>query len=336
MTPPRLSFAHLVRLSDAVGLFEHAELTRRRVEHGYCVDDVARGLVVTAREPDPEPQTAALSRTYLTFLARAQDPAGGVRNRLGVGGTWQDGPTVEDCWGRALWGFGTAAARAPGLEDEALALFEVSAGRRSSHTRAMAFAALGAAEVLAVHPGHGAACDLLADAARLIGSPSPDPSWRWPEPRLRYANGALPEALLAAGSVLDEPLWLSDGLTMLHWLLDVETDGDHLSLTPAGGWSLGEPRPGFDQQPIEVAALADACARAHDVTGEPAWGEALRRCEAWFDGANDIGIPLVDADSGGGCDGLEAAGRNENQGAESTLALLAVRQLGRRVLVAAP
>ena len=59
MTPPRLSFEHLVRLSDEVGLFEHAELTQRRVEHGYCVDDVARGLVVTAREPDPEPRTVA-------------------------------------------------------------------------------------------------------------------------------------------------------------------------------------------------------------------------------------------------------------------------------------
>ena len=42
----------------------------------------------------------------------------------------------------------------------------------------------------------------------------------------------------------------------------LETLGDHLSVTPVAGWGPGEPRPGFDQQPIEAAAIADACARA--------------------------------------------------------------------------
>jgi len=31
------------------GVFEHAEHDRVRTEHGYCVDDVARVLLVTAR-----------------------------------------------------------------------------------------------------------------------------------------------------------------------------------------------------------------------------------------------------------------------------------------------
>ena len=39
-----------------LGLYEHARLTEPRVEHGMCVDDVARALVVTvprADEPSP-------------------------------------------------------------------------------------------------------------------------------------------------------------------------------------------------------------------------------------------------------------------------------------------
>jgi hypothetical protein len=54
-------------------------------------------------------------------------------------------------------------------------------------------------------------------------------------------------------------------------------------------------------------------------------------CEAWFLGANDVGIPLVDEASGGGYDGLMPGGRNENEGAESTLALLSTRQQADRV-----
>ncbi|AXG14455.1 glycosyltransferase [Intrasporangium calvum] len=337
---PGLSFSHLGRLSDATGLFEHAERTEPRLEHGYCVDDVARGLVVTAREPAPEEATAALAMTYQRFLAGAQDLDGGMRNRLGANLVWQDDAGVEDSWGRALWGLGTAAARScsPRLAAEALALFEVSAARRSPWTRAMAFAALGAAEVLTIHLDHPAARSLLADAAAMIdpvesAATSAPPEWPWPEERLRYANAVLPETLLAAGDLLGEPRWVARGLALLEWLLATETAGGHLSVTPVGGWARGEPRPAFDQQPIEVAALADACARAHDLTGHPQWADATLQCAAWFEGANDVGIAMVDPVSGGGFDGLEADGRNENQGAESTLAMLSTFQRASRLRV---
>lgn len=336
MTGSGVPFTHLRRLSDSTGLFEHALLTERRVDHGYCVDDVARGLVVTTREPEPDETTTVLAATYQRFLASAQGTDGGFRNRLGADLTWQDEPSVADCWGRALWGLGTAAARSPQLADEALELFGVSAVRRSPWTRAMGFGAIGAAEVLTVHPDHEVARRLLADAAHLIDPVGTDagwvnPGWHWPEDRLRYANAVLCETLLAAGDLLCEPRWVARGLDMLEWLLGIETAGDHLSVTPAQGWSLGGPRPGFDQQPIEVAALADASARAHGLTGDRRWAEATLLCAAWFEGSNDAGIAMIDPMSGGGHDGLEPDGRNENQGAESTLAMLSTLQHASRL-----
>jgi len=330
---PAAPFGHLARLSDEVGLFEHAKLTEPRTEHGYCVDDVARGLLVAAREPEPAEQIVGLARTYLGFVIAAQVPDGRFHNRCGPDRQWTDEPTLEDCWGRALWGLGTAVAYAPALAPSALPAFELGAGCRSPHPRAMAFAALGAAEVLRVRPDHAGARALLANAASLIGSPGADPHWIWPEPRLRYANAILPEVLLAAGSLLGDDRALAEGLAMLGWLLDLETSGGHLSVTPAGGWAVGEPRPGFDQQPIEVAALADACARGFDLTGDPRWKDGLLRAAGWFLGDNDCGIALYDLASGGGCDGLERAGRNENQGAESTLAMISTFQQAQRMLV---
>jgi hypothetical protein len=75
--------------------------------------------------------------------------------------------------------------------------------------------------------------------------------------------------------------------------------------------------------------------RAVTVTGDSSWLAAVEMCVAWFLGDNDAKIALLDEQTGGGCDGLKPAGRNGNQGAESTMAMISVLQQGRR-LIAAP
>jgi hypothetical protein len=327
---PAHTFAHLVRLTDDTGLFEHARHATARREHGYCTDDVARGLVVTSRETDPSAEVIRLADRYLTFLAHAQDAHGAFRNRLGFHREWTDQPALGDWWGRALWGLGTAAARCPvpWIRQEALLAFTRGATRRATAPRAMAFAALGAAELLRADPGHEPAADLLADAAIAIGRPGPDPRWPWPEDRLTYANAALAEVLIVAGDLLDDPAARAAGLRMLTWLLDIQNSHDHLSILPSTGWQRGGPRLRHDQQPIEVAALADACATAAVVTGDPVWRAGLRRSVDWFLGANDIAQIMWDPATGGGFDGLTLHGPNLNQGAESTLALISTLQHG--------
>jgi hypothetical protein len=195
----------------------------------------------------------------------------------------------------------------------------------------MAFAALGAAEVLETDPRHTPARELLADAVTAIGPLGADPRWPWPEARLTYANAALPEALLAAGQWLERPEVVEDGLTSLRWLLARETIDGHLSPTPVAGAGPDDHGPRFDQQPIEVAALADACARAATLTGEASWEDGLDLAIGWFLGRNDAGTAMWDPSTGGGYDGLEASGPNLNQGAESTLALVSTLQLARRL-----
>ncbi|MBB2943454.1 hypothetical protein FB565_003167 [Actinoplanes lutulentus] len=326
--PHAPSFAHLVRLTDDTGLFEHARHAIVRREHGYCTDDVARGLVVTTREVSPTAEVLRLAERYLAFLTHAQDAHGAFHNRLGFNRTWLDQPGLGDWWGRALWGLGTAAARArvPWIREEALLAFTRGATCRSAAPRAMAFAALGAAELLRADPGNEQAATLLSDAAAEIGRPNPDPDWAWPHDRLTYANAALAEALILAGDLLDDPPVLDAGLRMLTWLLEIQLDDGHLSVLPSAGWQRGTPRLRHDQQPIEVAALADACATAAAITNGDIWHEGVHQSIAWFLGDNDVGRPMWDPATGGGYDGLTLQGPNLNQGAESTLALISTLQ----------
>jgi hypothetical protein len=97
------------------------------------------------------------------------------------------------------------------------------------------------------------------------------------------------------------------------------------------GWAPGENRPAFDQQPIEAAAIADACATAFDVSGDHRWTNGVELAHAWFLGDNDTGVPLYDPTTGGCSDGLEANGCNANQGAESALALVSTVQQAQRM-----
>lgn len=327
-TAPPPNFDHLVQMTDGRGTFEHARFAEPRPDHGYCTDDMARVLLVATREPRPAPEVRRLVEISLRFLSDAQGLEGDYRNRMSRRGRWEDQPSVEDCWGRSIWGLGSAASRSDTewVRQSASAQFERAARRRSGSPRAMAFAALGAAEFLAVRPGNRAARGLLTDAADAMRPPTDDPAWPWPEPRLSYANAALPEAMIAAGAALERPGLLQHGLDLLRWLLDRETVGGHLSVAPAGGAGPGDIQPAFDQQPIEVAALADACARAAVVDGHERWAGGVAAAVAWFSGDNDGGHVMWDPSTGGGFDGLTASGANLNQGTESTLALLSTLQ----------
>lgn len=328
---PEPSFEHLIRMSDDCGMFEHARGPIPKRWHGYCVDDVTRALIVVCREPEPPAELIRLAEIYLAFLLHAQDRERGFHNRMGYDRQWHDEPETGEWWGRGVWALGTAASRGPTPWIRAVALerFEDAVQLRSTIPHAMAFAALGAAEVADLDPTHDGARDLLADAVSVIGRAGPDPAWPWPQQRLEYADAALPEALIAAGQYLGDDAILRDGLGLLDWLLFTATHDGHLSPTPAGGWSPGRPRPAFHQQAIEPAAYADACARAFMVTGDRRWLKGVRMSVDWFLGDNDSRIPMIDDVTGGCFDGLAEDSRNPNQGAESTLCLISTLQLAR-------
>lgn len=327
------SYAHLGALTDDRGLFEHALRDVPRPEHGYCVDDVARALIVVVREPDRTTELTRLGDIYLGFLESALAEDGSVRNRMDVDGEWTDEPVMGDWWGRLVWAMGTVVATSddPAVRRRALAAFHRAAAKTTSDVRTLAFATLGASDVLVVHPHDEAALRIVRDLVAAV-PPTGDQLWPWPEERLRYANAAVPDALIAAGVALDDAATRDRGLHLLGFLLGRESREGRLSVSGSAGRGRDETHVLFDQQPIEVAAIADACARAYDETREPLWAAWVAVAWRWFEGANDGGTPMFDDVTGAGFDGLEPHGRNDNRGAESTLAALSTYQQARRIL----
>jgi hypothetical protein len=292
---------------------------------------VARGLAVVCREPEPP---AGLAGVYLGFVEQAQRGDGRFHNRrsAGTSGAFTDEVGSDDSQGRALYGLGVAFANSSGdLAGRALRAFESGAPAFDSPSpRANAWAAIGAAEVEMRQPANAAAAALFARTRARLGAVANTRAWPWPEARLAYDNARLAEARIACGVAFDEPALLEEGLALLRWLAAIELREGHFSFAPVGGWASGEPRPGFDQQPIEAGAMADACLRAFEATGDEHFAELCELTALWFLGANDIGTVLLDEATGGCCDGLERNGRNENQGAESTLAALSALQAAAR------
>jgi hypothetical protein len=331
------SFRHLAALSDHNGIFEHALFDAPRRDHGYCVDDVARALIVVVREPRPTPALKRLADIYLRFLEAAIDESGLSHNRMAADGTWSDAATMGDWWGRSIWALGVTVNSGvnASMRKRALGAFHLATRQRAWQLRTMTFAALGAAEVAAAHPHDGSARRLLLDIAIAVPT-TRDAGWPWPESRLGYGNASIPEALIASGNALGDPATTQHGLELLAFLLAIETTDGRLSVTGSDGRRRGQASPLFDQQPIEVAAIADACARAHDVTGDASWLVHIALAWNWFRGDNDSGIPMFDIETGAGFDGLEEHGRNENRGAESTLAALSTYQQARRLRQLSP
>lgn len=309
---PRLD--HLRRMTDGRGLFEHASGDLPRTDLGYCTDDAARALVLCCWVGAPADDLRAVFRE---FTVAAVAPDGRCHNRRDTSGAWTDRPGLGDWWGRAVWALGVAVGA--GDDDPQLTeAFERLISRRSRHVRSMAYATLGAA---AAADRSASARQLLMDAVRPLADPGQSiPDWPWPEPRLTYDNGLLAAATLAAGGQTERPDLLELGLSRLEFLVAAQTLGDHLSVVPVGGRGPGEPPPGFDQQPVELAGLALAGVIAHRLTGDPRWRQLVGAAAAWFVGQNDLGVAMFDDTTGAGYDGLTPSGRNLNRGAESTLA----------------
>jgi hypothetical protein len=328
---PGPSLRHLKTLSGPFGLFEHARFAKPRLEHGYCTDDAGRALALACRLPE-DPYAEELAHLSLSFLERAHISDGQFRLREAADGKWTADPPSDDASGRALFGLGTAAALSPWEEvrERSARLFKAASGFRSPWSRATAYAALGAVELLAADPSDRPARLLAQDSAghsqfsrgeaRLDGARNA-PEWRWPEPRLTYANGLLPEAALALGVALGREDLVQRGLSLLIWLAGRESFAGHWSFTPVSGRGPGGHKPAFDQQPIEAWAMADASARAFAITGDPRWAGAVLLSAGWFSGYNDLGVQMWDPVTGGAFDGLTRRGPNRNQGAESTLAM---------------
>jgi hypothetical protein len=131
--------------------------------------------------------------------------------------------------------------------------------------------------------------------------------------------------MIVTGAALGNAHFVDTGLRTLRWLIDRQTTpAGHFRPVGTEGFLTGvhQPPAAFDQQPVEAPATIAACLAAWCGDPAPIWQTEAARALAWYSGANDLGVALVDAADGSCRDGLHPDRANENRGAESVLSYL--------------
>jgi hypothetical protein len=344
--PPRRE--HLELMTGPFGIWQHARGRRPDRSFGTSIDDVARSLTVDLLQSRVLgwETVGTTARRSLALITNALNPSTGqFRNFRSADGDWLDVQGSQDTQGRALLATGLATRDAPNpaLRHEALSLWRASLPVAADLTSPRAIASTILGSDAAISGGlFGETERVFAMmVSRLRGAFSGidlDGDWPWPEETLTYENALLPHALIVAGVRLGDGRLRSIGLTVLDWLISVQTSR-RATFTPIGNdgwWPHGGERSHFDQQPIEAAAIIFAAQAAYEATQDRGYIRSAESAYAWFLGDNDAGLALADVATGGCCDGLSADHVNENQGAESTLmwltALETMRQLRTRAM----
>jgi glycosyltransferase involved in cell wall biosynthesis len=332
---PEIKLDHLKAFTDDTGILQHATYTIPDRSHGYCTDDNARALLVAAMGQKFLPANGRgldyLSGHYLGFLLYAYNEKNGrFRNFMTYSRQWAEAVGSEDSHGRAIWSLGKAVAflQNPGHLAMCTTLFKkaLPAIENFYSPRAIAFSLLGLHAYLEKFSGDSDVRrirEVFAERLFKQFKNNATDDWPWLENALNYANGKLPHALLLAGRRMQRNDMVDMGLASLKWLLAIQTEDNHFVPIGSNGWyKKGGPRARFDQQPIEAAAMVEACVEAFNATRDHSWFDSAVMCFNWFLGHNDLNLPLYDPKTGGCRDGLMADGINQNEGAESSLAWL--------------
>lgn len=333
---PDIKLDHLVRMTDSIGIFQHAMFNVPNFSEGYCTDDNARALILAVSLENigalNPVKVSDLASRYLGFVRYAWDPSiARFRNFLTFQRHWKEETPSEDCHGRALWAIGACIGQSKneGFVQMLVEFFEKALASSASFTspRAWAFILLGIHEYLQRFHGDRLARNYMQIlAARLydIYKANSDAEWLWFESSLTYCDAKLPHALLLSGHDLGNEDMLKAGIEALNWLSKIQTStrGHFQPVGSDGEYRRGGVKPVFDQQPIEAYATVSACLEAYRITKDKMWYHKALNAFQWFLGSNDLGISLYDPVTGGCCDGLHVNRVNRNQGAESTLSFL--------------
>ncbi|MBY8982204.1 MAG: glycosyl transferase family 1, partial [Candidatus Lokiarchaeota archaeon] len=332
---PELKLDHIYRLTDDVGILQHAKFIVPIRKHGYSTDNNARALIATILTQNLSPEDYNLINLvskYLSFLLHAfNEKNRRFRNFMGYDRRWLDETGTDDCHGRAIWSLGITigSSKIPQLADIALDTFNkaVSILPKLTSPRAWALGLVGIHAYLIRFSGDSNIRRIREELAYKLYNlylENASDNWDWIEEIITYDNGKIPEALLMSGQWIQNNDMVDAGIKMLEWLIKIQTNKNN-GFSPIGnkGWYHKDGEKAiFDQQPIEAQSICEACVEAYKVTQNKKWISEARKCSEWFLGNNDINISLYDYKTGGCYDGLGYNGININQGAESTLAWL--------------
>lgn len=321
----KIDTAHILRMTDDTGMFQHARFSIPDLEKGYTTDDNARALIMAVMLYEKHAKTAylALVYRYLGFVLYAQNKKGGFRNFMTYNRELIEEEGSEDCFGRCIWALGYTLA-SPAMPAGIKIACRVAVKRalssifRITSLRGQANTIIG----LALIGGNEAQCFMpdLAQSLLTKYEQCAQRDWRWFEDKLTYDNAVLPWALFEAYRYLGQDKFLPMAQESLDFLDQITFRNGYFQAIGCNGWmGQGTDPAQYDEQPIEACSTALAHLAAYQVTGDGAMLELARQSFAWYWGKNACGKSLIDSETGGCCDGITPDGINQNQGAESVV-----------------
>ena len=338
--------AHVFRMSDDTGMFQHAVFSVPNLLEGYTTDDNARALIMAVMlyEHQQKPEYLALVYRYLGFVLHAQNEAGRFRNFMNYSRQFKEKEGSEDCFGRCLWALGyihASDAMPIGIKEASNGAFHRALPAvQTLGPRGQAYALIGLGFVSSPGVDEQIAdwADSLVDRFEHTAD---DKDWQWFEESITYDNAVLPWALFVAYKRTKQDRFLRVAKESLAFIDRVNfRDGYFRSVGCNGWWMRGAEIAQYDEQPLEACTTALAHLAAYEATGDATMLELARKCVSWYAGENSRHESLIDPETGGCRDGITSSGLNQNQGAEcivgyaiAGLALMKVATAGVETLV---
>ncbi len=320
----RFDDAHIFRMTDDTGMFQHTRYDVPDLAKGYTTDDNARALIMAVMlyETEPKPAYLTLIYRYLAFLLHAQTESGHFRNFMTYGRQFTEKQGSEECFGRCLWalGYTLASSLMPnGVKAACASAIRLALPQAAllQHLRGQAYALIGL-DLISRTMSEECSGKIANAIAVCFEQCAADSEWRWFENSLTYDNALLPWAMFVAARRTGEPRFLTIAQQSLFFLdQDAFRDDFYRPVGCQGWWQRGAKPALYDQQPLEASMSTLAHLAAYDVTGEVSLLAAAKRSFAWYAGANSCDESMINPETGGCYDGIMAEGINRNQGAES-------------------
>lgn len=318
---------YLLKISDEVGVIEHATFDRPNYEEGWCVDDNARAIQVCLAFWENKGLKKKLS-TYVKFIDSAWRQ-GRLFNDFNKDLSWKDdASTSGEHIGRALAAAGELIKKQPNFREIKKItgkIYNSIKNRDDLSPRVVAQLIFGCRYLF---PDE---ITRWADRLIVIYNKTSNNSWKWFEPLVSYDNGRIPMALLMAFKIKKNKKYLNLGLETLDFLTDLLWEKDKKCFSFAGnnGWIRQDGyRAVFAQQPIEAGSMTEVYCLAYQITKNKKYKDLARAAFEWYQGRNISKLKMINEKSGGIYDGFEEKEINQNQGAEAVLSyLLAVKEI---------
>ena len=336
---PAINLAHLKAMTTRTGIVQFAKNNQPDIHSGYTLDDNARALIVSCMHYKlfGDAKSLAHINTYFSFIKRCIIPSGNFLNYLDTEFhfTGQNYETnLEDSNGRALWALGFLISMKEFLPEEmvtdACDLFKKAMVKAETmhSTRAMAFFVKGLYFYYTSFSEPDVLNLIKTIAKRLerMYEHESDNNWKWFESSLTYANSILPEAMLHAWQVTNEPLYREIALNSLDFLISKTFNVNGIAVVSNRGWMhKGENPNRFGEQPIDVAYTVLTLNAFYQEFNDASYRDKMSIAFNWFLGQNYLHQIVYNPATGGCYDGLEEKNVNLNQGAESTVSYLMAR-----------